>query len=285
VLDPAELNLLGRLDLGYRRAVAGLYAGERRSPHAARSPEFADFRPYVAGDDFRQIDWRAFARLERLMLRLYVAEEEATLNILLDDSESMAMGAPPKFPAARRLAAALAFLGLSAMDRVTLGTTSGAVLPAVRGREGVNRVWRFLRDAHSSGEGRPDRLAELRWLRPGMTVVISDFLLEDGRWAPALASVRARRQEPVLWQVLGPDEEHPGLAGDLRLIDVESQLDRELTITPALIHDYEMALKQHRDTLIRASQGAGGRFVSSLSSHDLEGFMVAGLRAGVVRRG
>ena len=121
MLSPAELNLLSRLDLAYRRPVSGLYAGERRSPRAARSPEFADFRPYVAGDDFRQIDWRAYARLERLMLRLYVAEEESSLNLVLDASASMEVGTPPKWPAARRLASALAFLGLSGMDRVAVG--------------------------------------------------------------------------------------------------------------------------------------------------------------------
>ena len=124
MLSPAELNLLSRLDLGYRRPVSGLYAGERRSPRAARSPEFSDFRPYVSGDDFRQIDWRAYARLERLMLRLYVAEEETSLNVVLDASASMLVGEPPKWPPARRLAAALAFLGLASMDRVAVGVGS-----------------------------------------------------------------------------------------------------------------------------------------------------------------
>ena len=95
MLSPAELNLLSRLDLAYRRPVSGLYAGERRSPRAARSPEFADFRPYVAGDDFRQIDWRAYARLERLMLRLYVAEEESSIS-----PASTAMGSAGRSPSA-----------------------------------------------------------------------------------------------------------------------------------------------------------------------------------------
>src|SRR2546423_7836466 len=110
MLTTAELNLLGRLDLAYRRPQSGLYAGERRSRRAARSPEFSDFRPYVSGDDFRQIDWRAYARLEKLMLRLYVAEEEACLNVVLDVSASMALGEPPKWAAALRLAAALSVL-------------------------------------------------------------------------------------------------------------------------------------------------------------------------------
>src|SRR5256714_14321390 len=122
MLTTAELNLLGRLDLAYRRPQSGLYAGERRSPRAARSPEFSDFRPYVSGDDFRQIDWRAYARFEKLMLRLYVAEEEACLNVVLDASASMALGIPAKWPAARRLAAPLAFAGPAARGRVALGT-------------------------------------------------------------------------------------------------------------------------------------------------------------------
>src|SRR2546422_10235510 len=125
VLTTADLNLLGRLDLAYRRPQSGLYAGERRSPRAARSPEFSDFRPYVSGDDFRQIDWRAYARFEKLMLRLYVAEEEACLNVVLDASASMVVGEPPKWGTGRRLAAALAFLGLAAMDRVQVGELGG----------------------------------------------------------------------------------------------------------------------------------------------------------------
>src|ERR1700694_1403524 len=136
MLTTAELNLLGRLDLAYGRPQSGLYAGERRSPRAARSPEFSDFRPYVSGDDFRQIDWRAYARFEKLMLRLYVGEEEPCLNVVLDRSASMSLGEPPKWPAARRLAAGLCFLGLSAMDRVQVGTLGGALLPPLRGPAG-----------------------------------------------------------------------------------------------------------------------------------------------------
>lgn len=285
MLTAAELSLLGRLDLAYRRSQSGLYAGERRSPRAARSPEFSDFRAYVSGDDFRQIDWRAYARFEKLMLRLYVAEEEACLNVVLDTSASMSLGEPPKWPAARRLAAALCFLGLSAMDRVQVGPLRGAHLPALRGRDGVSRIWRFLEGLEPSGEAAPEDIARLRWLRPGMTVVISDFLVEEASWAPVLATLRGRRQEPVLWQVLAADEEDPDLSGDLKLIDVESGNGRELTITPRLLGEYRRALAAHRQALTRAAQAASGRFLHSASGETLEAAMVAGLRAGVVRRG
>jgi uncharacterized protein (DUF58 family) len=285
VLSPAELNLLGRLDLGYRRPVSGLYAGERRSPRAARSPEFSDFRPYVAGDDFRQIDWRAYARLERLMLRLYVAEEETSLNVVLDASASMLVGEPPKWPAARRLAAALAFLGLSSMDRVAVGVLGDRRLrtPHLRGKEGVARIWAFLQAIEPRGSAGPGMLAELDWPRPGMTVIVSDFLTDDS-WAPAAAGLRRRRQEPLLWQVLAPDEENPSLSGDWKLIEAESEQERELTITPALVAQYLSNLARHRSGLRRAAEGAGGRMLASLSSQDLEAQMLTGLTAGVIRR-
>jgi uncharacterized protein (DUF58 family) len=285
VLNPAELNLLSRLDLAYRRPVSGLYAGERRSPRAARSPEFSDFRPYVAGDDFRQIDWRAYARLERLMLRLYVAEEETSLNIVLDASGSMLVGTPPKWPAARRLAAALAFLGLSSMDRVAVGVLGDRRLrtPHLRGKDGVARVWAFLDAIEPRGVAEPGMLTDLDWPRPGMTVVISDFLTATS-WAPAAAGLRRRRQEPLLWQLLAPDEEMPTLSGDWKLVEAESEEERELTITPGLLAEYLANLAGHRAGVRRAAEGAGGRMLVSLSSQDLEEQMLAGLTAGVLKR-
>jgi uncharacterized protein (DUF58 family) len=291
MLSAGELRILSRLDLVHRRSRGGLYAGERRSPHAARSAEFADFRPYVTGDDFRQVDWKAYARLERLMLRLYVAEEEACLNVILDQSASMGVGEPPKLPAAARLAAALAFLGLSAMDRVQIGTLSGDRLPSLRGRVGAPRTWEFLARQEPAGDAGPAQLQALRWPRPGLTVVISDFLsattAEEGAagWARALAGLRHQRQEPVLWQVLTAEEEVPEITGDLTLVDVESERRRELTITPDLVDEYVAALARHRDELARAASAAGGRFLHSRSDDGVEAMMLAGLRAGVITRG
>jgi uncharacterized protein (DUF58 family) len=285
MLTSAELNLLGRLDLAHRRPQPGMYAGERRSPRSARSPELSDFRPYVSGDDFRQIDWSAYARLEKLMLRLYVAEEEACLNVVLDTSASMALGEPAKWPAARRLAAALAFLGLAAMDRVQAGTLAGERVRPLRGRDGVPRVWALLERLEPAGVSGPDDLRRLQWARPGVTVLISDFLVEGATWTAPLAALAARRQEPVLWQVLAPDEERPTISGDIKLVDHESERARELTITPGMVADYQRALAAHRDELTRACRATGGRFVRSSSADDVETMMLAGLRTGVVRRG
>lgn len=289
MLSPAELSLLSRLDLAFRRPVSGLYAGERRSPRAARSPEFADFRPYVAGDDFRQIDWRAYARLEKLMLRLYVAEEESALNVVVDASDSMALGSPPKWQAARRLAAALSFVGLSSMDRVAVGVLGDRRrrTPHLRGRDGVARIFSFLESVEVGGSASPAELGDLDWPRPGMTMVISDFLADDdsgGGWTAPLAGLRRRRQEPLLWQILSPDEELPTFTGDWLLVNAESGQSRELTITPALIAEYLANLAAHRTLLRRSAEGAGGRFVASLSADSLETQMAAGMSRGAIRR-
>jgi uncharacterized protein (DUF58 family) len=171
------------------------------------------------------------------------------------------------------------------MDRVQVGALGGGRVPPLRGRDGVSRVWAFLESLEPAGGAGPDELRRLHWLRPGVTVVVSDFLAEDASWAQPLAALASRRQEPVLWQVLAPDEEHPTIAGDLKLVDHETERTRELTITPGLVGDYLRALAAHRAALTRAVQAAGGRFLCSSSDDDLETMMLAGLRAGVVRRG
>src|SRR5512136_1765889 len=107
LLSPSFLYTLDRLTLVSRRLRTGTFKGERRSPRRGGSVEFADYREYAPGDDFRQIDWNAYARLERLFLRLFVEEEDATVHIILDASQSMDWGEPQKWNYAQRVAAAL----------------------------------------------------------------------------------------------------------------------------------------------------------------------------------
>ncbi|MGQ0742851.1 MAG: DUF58 domain-containing protein [Acidimicrobiales bacterium] len=287
ILAPAEMGLLRRLDLTHSRPAQGLYPGQHRSSRSARSPELADFRPYAPGDDIRQIDWRAYARLERLVLRLYVAEEEAALNVVVDASESMTLGVPPKWEAVRRLAAAIALLGLKGMDRVAVGTfggeDGGQSTPHVRLSGGATRLFGFLNQVRTGGVAGPDDLTKLRWLRPGLTVVISDFM-GDQTWGPALVALGRARQDLVLWQVLSPEEEHPKLRGDLRLVEVETGRAREITVTPRVVQEYLRNLAEYRKGLRRQAAAAGGRFLNITSQNNLSEVVHAALRAGVIRR-
>lgn len=285
LLSAADMALLRRLDLVHRRGVRGLLPGQRRSRKSSRSPEFADFRPYAPGDDIRQIDWRAYARLDRLMLRTYVAEEEAAVNVVVDASASMGIGEPPKWEAARRLAAALAMVGLGAADRVAVGTMGGGdrFTPHLRLGNGAGALLGFLGGVEVSGVAGPAGLGRLRWLRPGLTIVVSDFLVE-GSWEPALLALGKAGQDVILWQVLAPEEERPRLSGDLRLVDVESGQTRDLTVTPRLVAEYMTALAAHRDELQRQAGAAGGRFLHTTSDEDLQAGLVAALRTGVLKR-
>src|SRR6516162_1118080 len=98
LIDPTLMKKLEALRIQVRRAFPGVTRGERRSPRRGASVEFADFRKYEAGDDFRHIDWNIYARLERLMLRQFVEEEDLRVDILLDSSASMRMsGTATKF--------------------------------------------------------------------------------------------------------------------------------------------------------------------------------------------
>src|SRR5919198_3633889 len=120
---PLDASILQRCDclaLLTRRPMATGRPGRRRSPLAGSSMEFADYRRYTSGDDFRRIDWRAFARLERLFLRVFEAEENITVTILIDCSDSMYQGTPPKSDLAIQLAAALAYVALKCEDSITI---------------------------------------------------------------------------------------------------------------------------------------------------------------------
>jgi uncharacterized protein (DUF58 family) len=131
-----------------RRGFPGITRGERRSPRHGASIEFADFRKYEAGDDFRHIDWNIYARLERLMLRQFVEEEDLRVDILIDSSESMRLpAAMTKFDYARKVAALLAFLAINSHDRVgvlTFDSSLDSRVRAARGQAHFFEVLRFL---------------------------------------------------------------------------------------------------------------------------------------------
>src|ERR1700752_3225136 len=116
-------ELLRRIEqfqlLAARRAKSSA-KGERRSRARGQSVEFADYRNYVAGDDFRYLDWNLFGRLDKLFLKLYEEERELPVTIFLDCSESMTFGTPRKFDFARQIAAAIGYVALCGFDRISV---------------------------------------------------------------------------------------------------------------------------------------------------------------------
>src|SRR6202163_4033372 len=140
-LDARTLQQLDNLALITRRAMASGRPGRRRSPLAGSSMEFADYRRYTPGDDFRRIDWRAYARLERLFLRVFEAEENITVTVLIDCSASMQHGTPAKADLATTLAAALAYIALKCEDSVIVGALTDRLVSFRRAASGKNSIW------------------------------------------------------------------------------------------------------------------------------------------------
>src|SRR5213080_24738 len=139
-LDASVLQRLDNIALLTRRPMATGRPGRRRSPLAGSSMEFSDYRRYTPGDDFRRIDWRAYARLERLFLRVFEAEENLTVTVLIDCSNSMYYGNPPKATLATSLAAALAYVALKCEDKIIVGALTDRLAAYRKAGSGKNAI-------------------------------------------------------------------------------------------------------------------------------------------------
>jgi len=282
LLTPEFLRKLERLRLVSRRAFAGRTWGERRSKKRGASVEFADFRNYAHGDDLRHLDWNAFARLDRLFLKLFVEEEDLNVYILLDASRSMTFGRPPKFDYARRAAGALGYLALCNFDRVTLwsyGERLRSVFGPARGRGRALPGLRWLGGVEADGatsSGAALREFALRTKRPGLAVVVSDFL--DSDHLEGLKALASRRFEVAVLHLLDAEELRPALAGDLKLVDSETGAEREITVTQSLLRTYQRSLAEFCGALDDGCRGIGAHLVRVSTAEPFEDLILRYLR-------
>jgi uncharacterized protein (DUF58 family) len=241
--DERFLRRLESLALTIRRTTAGRAHGMRRSRRVGAGLEFADHRDYAPGDDLRYLDWNLYGRLERRALRLFEEDEDLSIDVLVDASASMGMGRPLKLDLALQVGAALAYIGLSNLDRVAvnaLGAAAGP--PPARGKGRILPILHFLEGVRPAGRtpltgAVREFLARRRGRRRGLVVLISDFYDGSGARA-AVELVRRHRLEVIVVQISAPDELRPALRGDLQLCDVETGEARELTVSPRALADY-----------------------------------------------
>jgi uncharacterized protein (DUF58 family) len=264
MLSADFLAQLERLSLLSRRSFRGRVKGERRSPRKGISVEFSDFRPYGIGDDLRYVDWNVYARLDRLYLKLFVDEEDLCLHLLVDASASMGFGAPSKLDHAARLAGALGFVGLVGLERVGVGVLRERMAEGfspARGRSQVLPLMSFLgRLAPGGATSLNEGLAAyaLRSREAGLAVVISD-LMDPAGYERGLKALLERRFDVHVIHVLAPDEMNPGFGGDLRLLDVETDELRDLTLDGEALRGYHQRL---REFLERAEQFCRGNEIA-----------------------
>lgn len=241
------LRKLELLNIISRKVFTGKMRGERRSRKRGASVEFADFREYCWGDDFRYIDWNAFGRLDRLFLKLFVEEEDLFVYFLIDTSPSMDSGMPNKLLYARKITAALGYIALANFDSVCIGSYNSdlrIIQHPAKGKAKIFRVMDVLNGITTAGLTSPDKAVEsflAQKHRHGMVFVISDMYELDGL-KRALTLLKFNGYDPVAIQVLSPQEINPDLKGSLRLMDSETKKFVEVTVSGRLMKAYRKRL-------------------------------------------
>jgi uncharacterized protein (DUF58 family) len=260
LFDEAFQQRLEYLALVSRRVFTGRQRADRRSRRIGSGIEFADYRQYAPGDDIRQLDWNVYGRLGRLLLRLYEEEEDLSVYLLIDCSASMAFGQPSRLDYAKKLAAALAYVGLSRLDRVSIHAfAEGAAqrLAPARGRHRIFKVFAFLRGLQPSGgthlaEGLRNFAARTR--RRGVAILISDLYDSHG-FEDGINQLRFARFETYVLQLTADDELALRLNGEVELQDSESGELVHVTVTPAVLERYARQLAEHRAHVERFCKG------------------------------
>ena len=303
LLTPELLRRLEQFQLLAARRAKSSSKGERRSRARGQSVEFADYRTYVHGDDFRYLDWNLYGRLEKLFLKLYEEERELPVRIFLDASESMTFGEPRKFDFARQVAAAIGYVALSGFDRVSVipfpepandASTGPATriaelaarggLRSVRGKKSAIQFFQNLGGLSASGPANLNealRRGALEARQAGVAVVLSDFLDPAG-YESGLTALVGRGFQVDLVQILAPDELSPSTFGDLRLVDSETGAMQEVTFGRFRLKAYRQTVQNFMQRLREYCKGRGINFFTASSNTDLQDLLLKQLRQAEV---
>ncbi len=289
LLDPHLLSRLETLSLRTRRIVRSGMRGERRSATLGRGVEFADYRGYQPGDDYRYIDWNIFSRLDRLFVKLFSEEEEIDVHLLVDRSRSMGFPSgspiPSKLRYAAQVAAAIGTIGLVNMDRVSAAAFDrrvGEVFGPARGRSQTFRLFRFLGGLEPDGGS--DLAAVMREYvhqtrRRGLMVLLSDLLVAEGV-EEGLKLARARHFDLFVVHILSDEDLAPPLAGELRLIDCETGQAVDVTADGAALRAFTRARDRYLSGLEEFCLGHGIDYLRATTAIPLADLVLRHLRVG-----
>jgi uncharacterized protein (DUF58 family) len=273
--SPALLASLMRSRLMVRRARATAGIGERRSRARGSGMEFEDYGQYQPGDDTRHLDAHLHARTGQYYIRQYAAYQQLDVTIIVDGSASMNFGTPTKFEFGCGLASALAFVALAGGDVACIGTPQdGRVVWSPRAR-GAARYWTirdWLAAQRPSGAGFGRALGETlpHLSGRGLVIVLSDWWDDD--LDAGLNILGSLQQEVFAVHILSPQEVEPALpgAGEVRLIDSESQHEVELSIDRNVLDGYRTALADWQNRLRREITRHLGRYLPVRSDASLD---------------
>jgi uncharacterized protein (DUF58 family) len=245
--------------------------------------EFSDYRRYQRGDDLRYVDWNIYRRLERVLLKVFTSEEEMNIYLLVDTSRSMAEGAPLKIDYAKRVAAALGYIGLKNLDRVGGASFSArlhAPLTLGRGRKQILSLFGFL--AKLSCDGETNLRAAIHTFtnlfpHPGLVVIVSD-LFDPLGWRAALEELTAKRYQLLMIHVVDEREITPEPWGDVALIDVEGGRERKLFLDAELVRRFKAEVAGYFKEVESMCAARGIDYLRTTTSVPFEEFVLQTLR-------
>ncbi|MGD0577738.1 MAG: DUF58 domain-containing protein [Bryobacteraceae bacterium] len=283
LIDRQLLERLERLTIHWQKSFRGLVGGHNESRYSGPGIEFLDHRRFHQGDDLRAVNWRAYLRLEKLFLKMFQTEPRTPIRVLLDASASMAAGAGDgevtKFEFARRLAAALTYVGLVRHDAILIQPFHEALDEACLASGGRHRfgpVTDFLVALEPRGRSAFMETARqflARYTGAGLSIVISDFF-DDADVLRPLQYLSDFGHELMLIQVWSPSEREPGAEGDVHLEDAETGALLELSLDAAARRACTEAFDRYASALERLALRNGGRycgFSTALSLDDAVG--------------
>jgi uncharacterized protein (DUF58 family) len=257
LLDKEFLERLEYLHIVTRELFVGHAAAGRISRKFGVGLEFADFRNYTQGDDYRHLDWAAYARRDELVVKLFSEERTARIYFIVDASRSMSVGRPQKLFFAKQIAAALAYTALANLDSVAVVSFDQRLRDASRTFEGAGQRQRMLETLDAiqpTGDatdiGSSIREFAQRFPKRGLVILLSDFFDRPG-YEAALKLLHHHRFELIALQVNDRDEVDPSATGDLELVDAESSAKVTVRLTPATLAAYRKQFALHYSELER----------------------------------
>lgn len=283
LLSPALMARLESLQLASRHRLMGRFGGEHKSRRHGHTVDFADFREYHPGDDFRRIDYHVLARLDQVLIKLFEADDEITIRFLVDTSASMQVGA--KMLQAKRLTAALGFVALTAHDSVSVHTfPASGPAPRFAGRAAVPAFLDYVEDLEATGltpfaEAASHLLGQSSL--PGLTIVLSDLLTTEWR---SLVQLRAAGSDVTILHIMCDEDLDPTFTGDLELVDRELGDRLTVSVTEEIASTYRRRVGDWRKEVASAARGAGASFQAVNADDDVESLLLQTWRtAGVLR--
>jgi len=269
-IDSTFLDQLKGLDLLARRKVSSVYMGSRRSVRQGRGIEIADYREYYPGDDFRSIDWRVYARTERLYIRRFEEEKDLTLHILIDSSASMdfSVSGMKKFDYGGSIAVGFAYLAMSKYEKFASALFSDKIIDVMQPKKGKMHFFRMvelLNNAIQKGKtdlekciGQYTNMIKSR----SFIIVISDFIEPMESLEYAIYRIAKYSKEAVLVQILDPGEISLKWTDDIKFEDMESLKSERTFLSPDFKKRYQERLKEHISGIQEICDDTGVEFYS-----------------------